>query len=133
MFRFRPRALYVVILCISLLCTLAPSAKLGATPPLTTISDTLFNADGSFFNGVVVISWPSFEASDTSNVAAEITTFHRVVGPLRHTPGGRLLWGSLPSARDVRIDAVIPIRTGTMTEASASGRIGAATLEPSED
>jgi hypothetical protein len=72
MFRFRPRALYMVILCISLLCTLAPNSKLGATPPLTTISDTLFNADGSFFNGVVVISWPSFEASDTSNVAAEI-------------------------------------------------------------
>src|SRR3984957_20936481 len=66
MFRFRPRPLYVV-----LLCTLAPSSKLGATPPLTTISDTLFNADGTFFNGVVVISWPSFEASDTSNVAAE--------------------------------------------------------------
>src|ERR1700735_4421065 len=72
MFRFRPRALYVVILCIWLLCTLPPSSKLGATPPLTTISDTLFNADGSFFNGVVVISWPTFEASDTSNVAAEI-------------------------------------------------------------
>ena len=54
-----------------LLCVLALSSKLGATPPLTTISDTLFNADGTLFNGVVVISWPSFEASDTSNVAAE--------------------------------------------------------------
>ena len=50
---------------------LAFSAKLQATPPLTTISDTLFNADGTLFNGVVTISWPSFEASDTSNVAAE--------------------------------------------------------------
>jgi hypothetical protein len=54
-----------------LLCVLALGSKLGATPPLTTISDTLFNADGTFFNGVVVISWPTFEASDTSNVAAE--------------------------------------------------------------
>ena len=61
MFRFRPW----------LLCALALSSKLGATPPLTTISDTLFNADGTYFNGVVFISWPSFEASDTSNVAAE--------------------------------------------------------------
>jgi hypothetical protein len=63
MFRFRPGLLCVV-------CMLALSSKLGATPPLTTISDTLFNADGTFFNGVVQISWPSFEASDTSNVAA---------------------------------------------------------------
>src|SRR5579864_9239471 len=54
-----------------LLGVLALSSKLGATPPLTTISDTLFNADGTFFNGVVLIPWPSFEASDTSNVAAE--------------------------------------------------------------
>jgi hypothetical protein len=44
---------------------------LYAAPALTTISDTLFNADGTTFNGVVTISWPSFEASDTSNVAAE--------------------------------------------------------------
>jgi len=50
---------------------LTPSSKLGATPPLTTISDTLFNADGTLFNGIAVISWPSFEASDTSNVAAQ--------------------------------------------------------------
>ncbi|MGB6943536.1 MAG: hypothetical protein WBE37_14145 [Bryobacteraceae bacterium] len=64
MFRFRPWLLCVVMLCLAL------SSKLGATPPLAAISDTLFNADGTFFNGVVVISWPSFEASDTSNVAA---------------------------------------------------------------
>jgi hypothetical protein len=49
---------------------LAFSANLQATPPLTTISDTLYNADGSLFNGVLTISWPQFEASDTSNVAA---------------------------------------------------------------
>lgn len=60
MFRFR----------LWLLCVLALSSRLGATPPLTTISDTLFNADGTLFNGVVVITWPSFEASDTSNIAA---------------------------------------------------------------
>ncbi len=54
-----------------LYASLALSARLQATPPLTTISDTLFNADGTPFSGVVTISWPSFEASDTSNVAAE--------------------------------------------------------------
>jgi len=50
---------------------LAFSVRLEATPPLTTISDTLFNADATPFSGVVTISWPTFEASDTSNVAAE--------------------------------------------------------------
>lgn len=50
---------------------LAFSANLEATPPLTTVSDTLFNADGTQFNGLVVISSPSFEASDTSNIAAQ--------------------------------------------------------------
>jgi hypothetical protein len=64
MFRFRPW------LCAALIFGGALSSKLEATPPLTTISDTLFNADGTYFNGVVLISWPSFEASDTSNVAA---------------------------------------------------------------
>jgi hypothetical protein len=49
---------------------LAFSAQLQATPPLTTISDTIYNADGTLFNGVLTISWPQFEASDTSNVAA---------------------------------------------------------------
>jgi hypothetical protein len=49
---------------------LAFSANLEATPPLTTISDTLFNADGTLFTGVLTITWPAFEASDTSNVAA---------------------------------------------------------------
>lgn len=66
MFRLRS-----CLLCVVPLCTLALGSKLGATPPLTTISDTLFNADGTRFNGVVIISWPTFEASDTSNIAAD--------------------------------------------------------------
>src|ERR1700733_2825925 len=65
MFRFRPW-----LLSVALICSGALSSRLGATPPLTTISDTLFNADGTFFNGVLQISWPAFEASDTSNIAA---------------------------------------------------------------
>jgi hypothetical protein len=54
-----------------LLCAaLAFSSQLLATPPLTTIEDVLYNADGTRFNGVVTISWQSFVASDASNVAA---------------------------------------------------------------
>ena len=56
-----------------LLCaTLGFGLKLGATPPLTTIQDVLFNSDGSRFNGVLTISWQSFEASDTTSIAASV-------------------------------------------------------------
>jgi len=44
---------------------------LAAQPALTTIQDTLYTADGNFFNGVVTITWQSFEAGDTSNIAAQ--------------------------------------------------------------
>ena len=45
-------------------------STLCATPPLTTIQDVLFSSDGLRFNGLLTITWPSFEASDTSNIAA---------------------------------------------------------------
>jgi hypothetical protein len=44
---------------------------LSATPPLTTVQDVLYSSDGSRFSGLLTISWPSFEASDTSNIAAQ--------------------------------------------------------------
>ena len=54
-----------------LLCAaLAFSSQLSAAPPLTTINDVLYNADGTRFNGFLTISWQSFVASDASNVAA---------------------------------------------------------------
>jgi len=43
-----------------------------APPQLTTIQDTLYNADGTRFNGVVTISWQSFEAADSSDIAAQV-------------------------------------------------------------
>jgi hypothetical protein len=39
---------------------------LSAAPPLTAVRDTVYKADGTRFNGKVVIEWRSFEASDTS-------------------------------------------------------------------
>jgi hypothetical protein len=61
---------------------LAFSAKLQATPPLTTISDTLYNADGTLFNGVLTITWPAFEASDTTQIAAGTLTVQVTNGVL---------------------------------------------------
>jgi hypothetical protein len=63
MFRFRRW-----LLCAAL----ALGANLGATPPLSTIEDVLFTADGKRFSGLMTISWQSFEASDASNVAGSI-------------------------------------------------------------
>jgi hypothetical protein len=65
-----------------LFACLAFSAKLQATPPLTTISDTLYNADGTLFNGVLTISWPAFEASDTTQIAAGTLTVQVTNGVL---------------------------------------------------
>src|SRR5438552_4636111 len=62
MFRFR-RWLFCA--------TLALGSRLDATPLLTTIQDVLFAADGNRFNGLMTISWQSFEAADLSNIASE--------------------------------------------------------------
>lgn len=59
--------------CRWLLCAaLTLGLRLQATPALSTISDTLFSANGSRFRGVVSISWPNFEAADMSAVTAQM-------------------------------------------------------------
>jgi len=65
-----------------LFAALVLGSRLGATPALSTIADTLYTADGSRFNGVVNISWPSFEAADASNVAAETMQLEIINGNL---------------------------------------------------
>ncbi|MBV9087093.1 MAG: hypothetical protein JOY79_06390 [Acidobacteriaceae bacterium] len=53
----------------SLICVL--SIALSATSiPLTTVSDTVYRADGTPASGTVVISWPAFITSDNRAVAA---------------------------------------------------------------
>jgi len=47
---------------------------LFAAPPLTTIQDVLFKADGTRFNGSLTISWTSFEAIDHSAIAQQSKT-----------------------------------------------------------
>jgi hypothetical protein len=60
---------------------LASSALAG--PPLTTIQDVLYKADGTRFNGMLTISWSSFEAIDSSAIATQSTTVKVVDGNLR--------------------------------------------------
>src|SRR5579864_6593139 len=59
------------------------AASALAAPPLTTIQDVLYKADGTRFNGIVTISWSSFEASDRSAIATQMTTVKVVDGNLR--------------------------------------------------
>ncbi len=48
----------------------APDAE-AFTPATTMIQDIIYNADGTPFNGVLYISWPSFTAADTSVIGAQ--------------------------------------------------------------
>ena len=54
-----------------------------AAPPLTTIQDVLYKANGTRFNGTVTISWSSFEAIDRSAIVQQTTTVTVVNGYLQ--------------------------------------------------
>jgi hypothetical protein len=60
---------------------LAWSALAG--PPLTTIQDVLYKADGTRFNGTLAIAWSSFQAVDASAITTQTTTVKVVDGNLR--------------------------------------------------
>jgi hypothetical protein len=57
------------------------AAAAFAQPPLTTIQDTLYKADGTLFNGILVISWNSFQADNQANIVSQSITV-QVVGGL---------------------------------------------------
>lgn len=66
---------------LAALALLAGAALAG--PPLTTIQDVIYKADGSRFNGTLTISWNSFEAPDNSAIATQILTVKVAEGNLR--------------------------------------------------
>jgi trimeric autotransporter adhesin len=53
-----------------LLVLLTALAARGQSPSLTTISDTVYRADGSPAGGTLLISWPEFTTSTGQAVAA---------------------------------------------------------------
>ena len=53
-----------------------------AQPTLTTISDVLFKADGTRFNGLAQISWLSFDAASGASIAQQETTIRIIDGNL---------------------------------------------------
>ena len=61
----------------------ATSALLWAQqPPLTIIRDTVYKADGQPYNGLVLIEWKSFQASNDANIGHQGTTVRVVNGSL---------------------------------------------------
>ena len=72
------RTLAAAAWLISLGAVTAPAA-----PPLTTIQDVLYKADGTRFNGTLTISWNSFAAVDNSSIVMQSTTVKVQDGLLR--------------------------------------------------
>src|SRR5450631_3063633 len=62
---------------------LAATGLVQAQPALTTIQDILYRADGTRFSGTMFITWSSFLAGDTSNIATANLTVPIVNGVLR--------------------------------------------------
>src|SRR4051812_36480118 len=65
------------------LAALITASLAGAQPALTTIQDTIYKADGTRFTGTVYITWTSFQAGDTSNIATSNLTIPIVNGVFR--------------------------------------------------
>jgi hypothetical protein len=129
------------LLCAAVLCTtLAFAAKLGATPAVTTVQDTLFNSDGTRFNGVITISWQSFEASDASDIAGSsirlqiingllyvqlvpsTTAVSPVIYTVQYSNGGASVyteaWAVAPSSTPLTV-ASVRLAPGTVTGAGS--------------
>jgi hypothetical protein len=69
--RFRMAAKAVISMLPALLIALTLATTLQAQgPALTTISDTVYRADGTAASGTVLISWPSFQTAEGDAVAA---------------------------------------------------------------
>ena len=69
--RFPKAATAVISMLPALLIALTLATTLQAQgPALTTISDTVYRADGTAASGTVLISWPSFQTAEGDAVAA---------------------------------------------------------------
>src|SRR3954452_17342858 len=67
----------------SIFAALLLASATYAGPPLTTIQDVLFKADGTRFNGSLTIRWSSFQAVDSSAIMTQSTSVKVVDGNLR--------------------------------------------------
>lgn len=100
-----------------------------AGPTLTTIQDTIYNANGTPYNGLAIITWTPFVAGDTSQIATQSVTVNITGGNLmvelvpttNATPAGYYsvtfvgsgnnqftqTWAVPPSTRPLRVQDVL--------------------------
>jgi hypothetical protein len=76
---FRTWRALAAVACVALVGAEGASAA----PPLTTIQDVLYKADGTRFNGTLTISWNSFQAVDNSSIVMQTKTVKVQDGLLR--------------------------------------------------
>jgi hypothetical protein len=125
---------------LALLLMIGASTVLAA-PPLTLISDVLYKADGTRFDGVAFIEWKSFEASDTSNVPMQRITLRITYGVVRvqlvpttnATPGAyyRVLYNSNGQTQFTEFWAVPPSNVGLrLRDVRVQGPLGSSSLTP---
>src|SRR5260221_4003260 len=90
-------ATVVISLMVILLIALTLSTRLQAQgPALTTVSGTVYRADGTVASGTALISWPSFKSAEGDAVAAGQT-----IANIRATGPGAESLGSQASASPV--------------------------------
>ncbi len=75
---FQPRRIARFAALTIMIC-----GSLRGTPPLTTIQDVLYKADGSRFHGTAFIEWKSFEAADSSAIMTQSLTVQIINGSLK--------------------------------------------------
>jgi hypothetical protein len=68
--RIPTAALIISMLLAFWMALVVPSAVYAQGPSLTTISDTVYRADGTEASGTALISWPSFQTAEGDVVAA---------------------------------------------------------------
>lgn len=117
-----------------------------AAPPLTTIDDVLYKADGTRFEGIAYIEWKQFTASDLSFIAPNVTSVQIRQGVLRlqlvptaTAPGGAYYlvryysngqatfsesWAVPPSLTPLRVSDVRISSSGAPGGGSAGGVTG---------
>ncbi|MCP5115899.1 MAG: hypothetical protein GY953_34155 [bacterium] len=62
--------------------SVALAAAVFGAPPVTTIQDTLYKADSTPFEGILIINWKTFEGPDSSNIPTNSLTAQVVGGNL---------------------------------------------------
>ena len=129
---------------VAILCMVAGS--LFAQPATTTIQDTLFKADGTPFNGSVVVTWNNFQTQDAAAIGQQTATFPIVNGAVfvqlapntnaipvnnytaNYESDGLVqfteIWAVPPSTTPLRLAAVRVVNGATASPTPTSGSTG---------